>query len=76
MIAEYNSGTKLVLQEAICQSDPEMDVNLKNKMKSKYETNFNCAPVNKTGIKNVFCGYSGYAIICYLNQQNRREKFE
>ena len=30
MIAEYNSGTKLVLQKAICQSDPESDVNLKN----------------------------------------------
>ena len=29
MIAEYNSGTKLVLQEAICQSDPERDVSLK-----------------------------------------------
>ena len=30
MIAEYNCGTKLVLQKAICQSDPERDVNLKN----------------------------------------------
>ena len=30
MIVEYNSGTKLVLQKAICQSDPESDVNLKN----------------------------------------------
>ena len=30
MIAEYNSGTKLVLQKAICQSDLESDVNLKN----------------------------------------------
>ena len=30
MIAKHNSGTKLVLQKAICQSDPESDVNLKN----------------------------------------------
>ena len=30
MIVEYNSGTKLVLQKAICQSDPESEVNLKN----------------------------------------------
>ena len=30
MIAEYNYGTKLVLQKAICQSDPEIVVNLKN----------------------------------------------
>ena len=30
MIAEYNSGTKLVLQKAICQSDPESEVDLKN----------------------------------------------
>ena len=30
MIAEYNSGTKLIPQEAICQSDPESDANLKN----------------------------------------------
>ena len=30
MITEYNSGTKLVLQKAIFQSDPESDVNLKN----------------------------------------------
>ena len=30
IIAEYNSGTKLVLQKATCQSDSESDVNLKN----------------------------------------------
>ena len=30
MIVEYNSGTKLGLQKAICQSDPESEVNLKN----------------------------------------------
>ena len=30
MIVEYNSGTKLVLQKAICQSDPESEVDLKN----------------------------------------------
>ena len=30
MIAEYSSGTNLVLQKAICQSDPESDANLKN----------------------------------------------
>ena len=30
MIVEYNSGTKFVLQKAICQSDPESEVNLKN----------------------------------------------
>ena len=30
MIAEYNSGIKLVPQKAICQSDPESDANLKN----------------------------------------------
>ena len=30
MIAGYNSGTKLVLQKVICQSDPESVVNLKN----------------------------------------------
>ena len=30
MIAKHNSGTKLVLQKAICQSDPESDVNLRN----------------------------------------------
>ena len=30
IIAEYNSGTKLVLRKAICQSDPESDVNLKD----------------------------------------------
>ena len=29
-------------------------------MKSKYETGSNCTPVNKTGINNVFCGYSKY----------------
>ena len=30
MIVEYNSETKLVLQKAICQSDPESEINLKN----------------------------------------------
>ena len=32
-------------------------------MKSKYETKFSCAPVNKPGIKNVFCGCSRYTTI-------------
>ena len=30
MIVEYNSGTNLVLQKAICQSDPESEADLKN----------------------------------------------
>ena len=30
MIAEYNSGTKLIFQKIICQSDPESDVNMKS----------------------------------------------
>ena len=30
MIVEYNSRTKLVLQKAICQSDPESEFDLKN----------------------------------------------
>ena len=48
----------------------------KTEMKSKYETEFSCAPVNKTGTKNAFCGYSRYTTICYLNQQNHRDKFK
>ena len=48
----------------------------KAEMKSKYETGSSCTPVDKTGIKNVLCGYSRYATICYLNQQSHRENFK
>ena len=47
----------------------------KTEMKSKYETKFIYAPVNKTGIKNVFCGYSRYTTVYYLNQQNQRKVY-
>ena len=49
MSLEYNSGIKLVLQKAICQSDPERSTS-KTEMKSKYEAKLSCAPVNKTDI--------------------------
>ena len=72
MSLEYNSGIKLVLQKAICQSDPERSTS-KTEMKSKYEAKLSRAPVNKTDINNVFCGYFRNAAICYLNQRNHRE---
>ena len=60
------------LQKAIYQSDMSA---LKTEMKSKYETESKCTPVNKMGITIVFCGYSRYTTICYLNQQRHRKNF-
>ena len=40
-------------------NNPEMKIEIK----SKYETESNCTPVNIIRIKNVFCGYSRYSYL-------------
>ena len=46
----------------------------KLRWKKKYEVESSCSPINKTGIRTVFCGYSRYTTICYLNKQSHRKK--
>ena len=48
----------------------------KPEIKSNYETRPSCTPVDKTEIKKIFCDYCRYITICYLNQQNHRQKFK
>ena len=48
MIVEYNSGNIFVNQTHKVRSTSKTEI------KNKYETKFSYAPVNKTGIKNVF----------------------
>ena len=76
MIVEHNSGTKMFFRKLFVNQTEKVRSTSKAEMKSKYETKFSCAPVNKTGIKNVFYGYARYTTISYLNQQNHREKFK
>ena len=75
---EYNSGNKLVFIRTLrkffwprkwCQPP-------KTEITSKYEAGPRCTPVDKTEIKKIFCGYSRYITICYLNQQSHRQKFK
>ena len=77
---EYNCGNKIVsilnFRKLFTNLTQKVMSTPKTEMKSKYETRSSCTPVNKTGIKNVFCGYSGYTTICYLNQQSHRENFK
>ena len=48
----------------------------KNKMKNEYKMESSCTPVNKTGIRNAFCGYPRCTTICYLNQKIHREQIK
>ena len=48
----------------------------KTEMANRYEIESSYTPVDKTGIRKVFCGYPRYTTTCYLNQQSHREQIK
>ena len=77
---EYNSGNKLVFirtfRKLFTNLTQKVMSTPKKQIKSNYETGTSCTPVDKTEIKKIFCGYSRYITIYYVNQQSHRQKFK